>query len=317
MSKYVRAAMKHNAALKTAARNTCRTEVHIVKGRFHDMTVRAVHMERTLQLAEKRQERTEQAVARADQEMANYAQFRTWNSQDSRAWSKFWKRGLADVNKVNSLLAGIGAALKNVAKHARTAALIQLPAEYESNLTEIRTEFENTFDHLEGLRPVITDLLEIAKKPKNLNNRAAVSHMRRLVRFVQRRLHDQMNFFEEENEAQEGLFEAMTNLFGDAYSASSKVAGTAHTRANYDAKKITWMHESVKGSNTLANDAREIVDLFAAECAWTMNFLNDVNVRNRKFLGVVSQVEEVMVDRWGSLKGFFIQRANEQEEKTQ
>jgi ribosomal 50S subunit-associated protein YjgA (DUF615 family) len=308
MDRYIRKSLKDDAALAKRLAGQCRANVRSTGGRFHDMTVRAVAIKRHLDRTNRHQNLRSLALKRANEELSQYSRFYTMTHHNSQAWTKFWKRSQKNVRSVANLMAQVGSQVKRVHRSAQKAAFVQLPEYYTASLTEIRTQFENTFDNFDGLRPVMADLLEIASEAKHMTNSVARLRVRSLIRHILVRLHDQLNHFEEEHSAQTAMFAALENLFEDALQRGQKVAGALLASSKYANRKVKWLTQAVAGSDTLASDARTIVDLVVRECAHVKHAMGRAHDRNVNVLSVISQVEEVVADRWGSLHGYFLQK---------
>jgi hypothetical protein len=228
--------------------------------------------------------------------------------QNRQGWEKFWGKSRANIQKILSLLNQASVQLKALRHHYKKAALIQLPESYSNALTEIRSEFENTFDNLDGLRPIISNLLEIVRNHKHLNNGQVRQHVRSLLRHITGRLNEKLNEFEEENEHQGGLFESLDKLFDDAIRRGDKVVSALVASLKRSGQKVTFLQKAVKASEALAQAGRNVVGLRARECRHHHNHNTHLDVKAERILAVVSQLQEVIGDRWSSLHGFFLQK---------
>jgi len=225
------------------------------------------------------------------------------------AWGKFWSRGSENYKRVYTLLEQARSQLSKV--HA--TALIELPESYNLALTDISAQFENTLDSLNGLRPVISNFLEICRSKGHLSNEKARKAMRQLLGSLQTRLHDQVNKFSEEAEHQKATFSALGNLFSDAVSRTSRVVSALAKAQDHSVKKIGYLNGGVAGAEYLASQARNIVDLRMNECRFTTEEHNKLTVRTTRIMGVVNTLQEVIADRWSSLHSYFIQRMDKVE----
>jgi len=177
---------------------------------------------------------------------------------------------------------------------------------------EITEQFENTFDNLDGLRPVISNLLALASQKKTVSKAAAREKIQSIIIHIIDRLNDGLNTLAEENEHQTGLFESMQNLFNDAINRGGKLVAALEGETKSAAKKLGWLKTGVSGAANLAKVARVIVNQRAAECRLTVEAAAKMDVRSSRFLSVIGNLQGVIADRWGSLKGFFIQKMQEE-----
>jgi len=236
--------------------------------------------------------------------------------QNQKGWNNFWTVAKRNIQKVLGLLHKAVNHLRALKKHYKKAALIELPETYGTALSEISSEFEGTFDNLDGLRPVIANLLEIARSPVHLNKHQVRQHIRSLLRHIIERLNDKFNSFEEENEHQVGLFEALVKLFDDARSGGEKIVKAFETSLRRTGKKIAFLSIGVKGTQSLTKQAFHVGVLRAKQCRRHKNSHNRKNIRAERILGIVSQLQEVIMDRWSTLHGKFLQMMDNEEQTT-
>jgi len=233
--------------------------------------------------------------------------------QNQKGWNNFWNVANRNVKKVLGLLHRAAVSLESLKKHYKEAALVELPQSYGTSLSEISSEFESTFDNLDGLRPVIVNLLEIARSPVHLNKHQVRAHIRNLIRHIIESLNDKLNEFEEENEHQVGLFEALVKLFDDAKSSGSKVVKAFESSLKRASKKIMFLSVGVKGIDQLVQAAYRVGQLRSKECRRHKDTHHRKDVRAERILGIVSQLQEVISDRWSTLHGKFIQMMDSEE----
>jgi hypothetical protein len=303
---YVRAARKQMDSAEEKSQDSCKKDIRAVKSRFHDMTLRTVAVKRELDSTERIIKRRGLALKRASQEAGHYVKFAAMARSSAKAWGKFWASGEKVLSTIEKLLSRFSQQLEHIAPSA--AALVELPDTYTSALTELSETLENTYDNLHGMKPIIENLVEIAKKPANLRVKEVHASIVKMAHMLIGRFHDFMNLISEENEHQEGIFEGLSQLFGDASKRANGIVTQLEGEQGRAAKKAAWLRQGVSGSEHLAQGARNIVDLFMHQCAAFQQHVHNSEVRFTRFLNVIGQLQEVIADRWGSLHGFFLQK---------
>lgn len=302
-----RHANDRHKALKLA-KAECASDLKAVKERFHDLTGRALAVQRALDSTSKRQRRRAVTLNRATEELQGYQRFRALLNQSGAAWEKFFKRTQQNVQTVLRLLNKAESQLDSIKADYKKAALIQLPSSYTTSFTEIKSEFENTFDNLEGLRPVISSLLEIMNTAAHVSHAQARHSIRSLLRHLRERLQDRLSELEEENEHQIGLYDQLVKLFDDAVKRSSIVVKNLTEAVQRNSKVIANLAKGVNGAHLLAESARVVVDLRAQECRGYVRDNQRADIRTKAVLDVVSNLQDVLADRWSTLHGFFLQQ---------
>jgi len=256
--------------------------------------------------------RQERFLKRASEELSHYNRFSEMIRQNQKAWNNFWNTSKKNVQKVLALLHKAHEHLKALKSHLKKAALIELPESYGNALAEISSDFEGTYDNLDGLRPVISNLLEIIRKPHHLNKHEIRQHIRSLLRHIIERLGDKVNEYEEENEHQIGLYEGLDKLFNDAREGGAKVVKALEGALKRTGKKIAYLKIGIKGSEQLVKASFHVGFLRSKECRRHHRSQKRKNIRAEKVLGIVSQLHEVISDRWSTLHGKFLQMMDQE-----
>lgn len=317
IAKHTRAFRKAALAHSKVDAARCRAGLHAVKGRFNDFTQRAVYIRRQLAAARRNQQARGVLLQRASQALRHYMRFRDMIKNNGQAWRHFWNNAKSNYRRAAALISQVRAHVRRLHKNHRKAALIELPETYNTAMTEIAAQFDSTQDNLEGLRPVIQNLLEIVRKSGHLASKPSRVHVRRILRRLGHWLHARVHLFSEENHHQVGLYDELTHLFNDAMNRQSSLIKGLAREAKITAHKLQWMGESVKGAAWMASHAHEIVRLMKQECHTLNRTLKKVRHDSHRVLTMVGQVQEVIADRWNTLKSYFIERIEKLEEKVE
>ena len=299
-------ARKANAA-------ACKADIGHVDDRYHDISSRALALTRVRKGAEKRQARRERFAKRAGQELSNYMRYRAMMNGNHEAWKKVYSRATTTIKKVLGLMHKAREALHNY-RPKSGAAFVELPETYSASLSEIKHEFSSTFDNLDGLRPLIADLLQVISSAEALKDKSARQKIREFLYHLTERLEDKLAALEEQNEHQEGLFTSLSTMFGDAVKRANGVLTQLEKGIKIGQTKINYLKQGELSANALAKSAHSIVLMKKQECGAFVAFLSHERIRHQKILDVISELQGVIADRWGVLNSFFVQKIEETSE---
>jgi len=283
----------------------CKSDIKGLKARFHELTLRALAVKRALTVIQRRLKRKATFAKRASDELSSYRKFRAMIKENQKGWMKFWEKAKNNMHKVIEMLHRASKHLQELKEHYKNAALIQLPESYGDALSEIKSQFEETFDNLDGLRPLISSLLEIMRQANHLNKPQVRKHIRNIIRHLIARFSDKINDLDEEHEHQIGLFDALDKLFGDAIDRGEKSEKAIKDALERVEKKVDILKTGVAGIKSLVKSAKNVIDLRYKECRRLHGSHVAQNVRAEKILSVVSELQEVIGERWKNLNTFF------------
>jgi hypothetical protein len=305
MGDIIRINIAERAKVIKADAKVCAADIKKTKTTFTSIARKALAAHRHLEGTKNRQKRRTVFLTRAEEELAHYKAFKTWVEKNAKAWKKYYATTSDNLQKVVGLLSRASSHIKSL---KNDAALIELPGVYKSSLSQLSSEFDGTNDNLGGLRAVISNVFELVQKKEHISHADFRHKARSIIRHIIDRIGDFQNELAEENEAQVGLFDSLGNLFNDAVQRSNKVTSALAKQAKEAAQKITWLTVAVKGSKSLANQAKSVVQQLAAECRYHKSKAYRHDVREGKMLSVIDNLRDVIADRWGPLHTFFTQK---------
>lgn len=287
---------------RTQNNKVCRQDVKALTSRYNDFVLRNSLARTQLTGAGKISIRNRALIARAQQELGHSKRFQTMSEENSNAWKRFWATSIKNVKNIANLIARLRTHVSQLHRRNRRTAFVELPPSFNDALTQISAEFEKEFDNLNGYRPIIANLLEIVRSPVHLRRKATRVSVRRILGRLAEKFHDDVNTFAEENEHQRVFFHGISTLYADRASRiNNSISGLVSAQKNINAK-VRWLTESVRGTEQLVRDAANITDLRKQECS-NVNYMVNVNtVRLTRVLRSVSQVLEVISDRFGDFK---------------
>jgi hypothetical protein len=299
-------ARKFRAKAKLAAAKNvkeCRADLTVVRARFHDFNWRHSSVQRTLEHAVRNNKRRAVVVSRVTEELSHYRSFVAMNAGNNRAWRNFWTVTRTALRKAADLVARTRT---HVEKLHRTKyndnTFLEIPAEFKDAFAQITSEFNAETSNLNGLRPVIENLLELVALPPT--RKQARRRLRNLLGRLAEELYDQSNLFAEENEHQHALFEGVDVLLKDSVHRAEQLHAGLVKKLRASAKRVVRLQATVKGSGLMSVLAGEVVSLRVKECRTARNTIRRLRRRASRFLSVIGQLQEVLVDRFGALSKY-------------
>jgi len=286
----------------------CKRDLKALGSRFHDFTLRTVALQREYKLAKKEDKISEVAVKRAEQDLNIYKRFVRMNHDNHQGWRKFWGTLVDEYKKANSIINRVRTHIRSLHRAHTNAALVELPGDYVQAMTEITTEFQNIGDGLFGVKPVLSNLLQVISNKKHLYNKSTRRQIRFLIANVSEFLHDLSYKFQEEQEHEENLFGEIKNMFNDGIVATKRVVDQMKIGRKAAITKVAWLESAVKEGDHITIMAKNIVDVKRKECKHVGSTVSLLKSRNIRFLRVLSQLQEVLNNRFGELRSFFIQK---------
>jgi hypothetical protein len=293
----------------------CKAQLKATSLRFQEFTIRSVFTKSMLTELRKGQQTKGTILKRGAYLFRMYKRFLTMSRSSEKAWKGFWTKGRQSYRRVASLISQVRAHVRRLHRSHHKRALIQLPKDYQDAMLEISTQFESNFDELAGIRPIISNLLEVVRSPKHLKKKHTRVSVRRMLGWLAYHVHAWSNRFSEEAEHQKGIFHGLVGIFTTRVNSQSKVIQLVSSEAKRNAKKISHVIAQVRSSSRIAAQAGSIVRLVRHECEGFTHEISHILVTSGRVLNYASQLEEVVAERWPSLKSYFLEKLEAIEER--
>jgi len=123
------------------------------------------------------------------------------------------QKTLANINKIIGLVRGGKRLITNAHKAAAGQSFIQVSSNYITGLSELRVEFANTFDNLNGLRPIIASLLHTMADPNNAGKDVIRTRVIKLLHEINKSLNKSKDTLEAQLEGGQAVFEALLKKY--------------------------------------------------------------------------------------------------------
>ena len=186
--------------------------------------------------------------------------------------------------------------------------------EYLSSLSELRSEFTNTEDHLDGLRPIITSLLETMRSRQVGKNVIRVRIIK-LMKEIVKRINHSRDLLEQQNESANALFEALIKNFDENKTRVTKLLQRLAHEKTLLSRRMASLTDSKNRANRITVLSESVAEIRNNQCKRIQVRNARLHVSTQKIRNVVAQIESILQERFGALKTFFVQRKMRFDEK--
>jgi len=238
-------------------------------------------------------------------EKNDYEGLRNLVEAGKAAWVKFNTQRFTDIKNAIALLKKAIAALGS----EEGTEFVQLD---ESNLSQIKLSFDQNSSHLEGFRPIVQKLLELMAKPTAMSKAQVRRKIRVLLRKIIRQLRHRRDDVQAVNERALAIFEAVIENHRENLIRVGKL--------------ITRLTKELNGLNTRKNQLSDAQKRAAAISKLSVAVFNErkrqciaigervarVSVKIAKVRNILAQIAAILAERFGTLKGYFLQKEMKQ-----
>jgi len=219
--------------------------------------------------------------------------------------------------KVVRLLRKARRHLINEHKAAMGTEFVEVKSDFITALSELRVEFTNTEDNFDGLRPIIANLLQSSATPQVVGKNVLRSRLIKLLKGIIKVIRKRRDLLEQHHEAADAIFEALLKSFDENITRVKKLLERLAHEKNLLEKRQGALRDSTKRAKRITHLSHAVEEIRHNQC-------HRVKVRNarlrvsiQKVRNIVAQIEEILQERFGKLKTFFMERKMKFEEKKQ
>jgi len=253
--------------------------------------------------------KNQQFIDRSKKELDAYVSLGNLLKANRGKW-KEWVKGVLDRSgKVIKLLRKARRQLINQHKAALGTEFVEVGSEFISSFTEMRAELANIDDHFDGLKPIIENLIQTSATPAAVGKLVLRSKIIKLLKTIIKTIRKRRDLLEQFNEGADSIFESLLKSFEENKTRITKLLERLSHEKNL-------LDKRQKDLNLGHKRAAKITKLSAAVLAIKTRYCRRVNVRNaklkvsiQKVRNIVSQIEEILQERFGKLKSFFLERS--------
>jgi Fe-S cluster biosynthesis and repair protein YggX len=292
--------LKHNKAACEADLKDFAAKVH--QNQKWEFTI-SRHVENNNRAAS----RLRNFIERTTQEKNDYEALENIIKASWTKWKDFQTTALANLKKVNQALRR---ARHNLRSLDEQGALVQLSenSQFFTNLNEIRVDFEGNFVNLEGFRPVIIKLFELMSNAAAVNKPLVRRKLISVLTKISRQVRERRNEIKAINERQNAIFGAIIESYRENLLRINKLL----TRLNHENSHLSKRGVTLKDSNgqarAITNLSKNIFTTRKRQCISYAERVSKISVAIQRTRNIVAQIAEILSERFGALKSYFVQR---------
>jgi chromosome segregation ATPase len=249
-------------------------------------------------------------IDRTTTEQDNYIALRNIIQASWSKWKDFQATALANLKKVLQALKRARTALRQLDEQAAGGAFVEISEgnSFFTNLNEIRVDVEGNFVNLEGFRPVIQKLLELMSKTSAVNKPLVRRQLRSILKKISRQVRERRNEIKAINERQNAIFGAIIESYNDSLLRIKKLLARLNAEFEHLGKRGKELKDSNTQARAITNLSKDIFTTRKRQCLNYAERITKISVAIQKTRNIVAQVAEILSERFGALKSYFVQR---------
>jgi len=252
--------------------------------------------------------KNQQYIDRSKDEFNQYEGLRNLITANREKFSAFIKNSIDSSKKVIGMVENGRKILEAAHKAAGGNAFVQLPGHFITGLTEIRVDFANTSDNVNGLRPIIASLLQTMADPSNVGKEVIRSRVVKLLKEVSKTLNQRIDDLEARAEGADAVFEALLKNIAENKTRVQKLQERLDSERNSLSKRQGALDDSRTRAHNITSFSQVAWHIRHEQCLAQRERSTKLAVSTQKLKNIVAQIEEMLQERFGQLKGFFIER---------
>jgi len=252
--------------------------------------------------------KNQQYIDRSKDEFNQYEALRNVLLANKNKFEEFQKKSIENVNKIIGIVKSARKLLKAAHKTAAGHAFIEIKGEFVTSLSEIRVDFANTFDNIIGLKPIISSLLQTMADPQNVGKEVIRSRLIRLLHEIGKALAKRKDDLEARGEGASTAFEALLKNIAENKTRVQKLQERLAGEKNNLGKRQGALVDSQNRAHNITVFSTTALHIRAQQCTDSKERNTKLLVSIQKSKNIVAQIEEILQERFGQLKGFFIER---------
>jgi hypothetical protein len=252
--------------------------------------------------------KNQQYIDRSKDEFNQYESLRNLILANQKKFNEMNQKTLANINKIIGLVRGGKRLITNAHKAAAGQAFIQVSSGYITGLSELRVEFANTFDNLNGLRPIISSLLQTMADPNNAGKDVIRTRVIKLLHEINKSLNKSKDSVEAHLEGGHAVFEALLKNIAENKIRVQKLQERLDTERNSLTKRQGALTDSQTRAHNISTFSKTALKIRGEQCTLSRERSTRLMISVQKQKNIVAQIEEILQERFGQLKGFFLER---------
>jgi ElaB/YqjD/DUF883 family membrane-anchored ribosome-binding protein len=298
-------------------KKSCKADKKVLRGHIHANRKSQYTVNRHLQSNTHATNKNQQYINRNKEEFHSYDELSNLITANRAKWNEWHATTNKNLNTVIAALRRSRKILRDAQRIAAGAAFIELQGDSMTALSEIRVEITNTNDELNGLRPIVNSLLqtmsEVPQIGKSQIRRKVIKILRNLIKILQKERDRQEN----RNEGAQAIYEALLKNMAENKTRCQKLEGRLVSERNVLTKRQVALADALKRARSITKLSKQAFQIRASQCRGSKRRNARLFVKLQKVKNIVAQIEEILQERFGNLKSYFVERRHSEDEFTQ
>jgi len=298
-------------------RKNCRAEKAILRNHTNENERHEFTVNRHLAANAHALHKNAQFIARSKKELDSYIALSNLLKANRAAWNKFVKGRLDRMAQVIKLLRKARRHLINAHKAAMGTEFVEVKSDFITALSELRVEFTNTEDNFDGLRPIIANLLQSSATPQVVGKNVLRSRLIKLLKSIIKVIRKRRDLLEQHHEAADAIFEALLKSFDENKTRVQKLLERLAHENTLLSKRQGALKDGRTRAHRITKLSHAVEEIRHRQCHRCKVRHAKLRVSVQKIRNIVAQIEEILQERFGKLRTFFMERKMKFEDKKQ
>jgi len=270
-------------------------------------------------------QKNNQYLSRSKEEFNGYDALRNLVMNNRKNWVAFLETSRGNIRKIMEIGRSVVVLLRHAhaaahaAAHAKKTpqkkpvaqgkkAFIELKDEFFKSLSELRVEFANTNDTQDGLKPIISSLLETLAEPNHAGKAQVRGRVIKILKGIGKLLRGSLEFIDTLIEGSNAYFDALLrNLEENKTRVQKLQQRLSNESTSLEARRQALGDGLTRASNITALSGNALRER-RMQCRNIQMRHAHLKVSTQKIRNIVAQLEEILSERFGNLKSYFIER---------
>jgi uncharacterized coiled-coil protein SlyX len=287
---------------------SCHNDLHLLHKNINENEKSEFTVTRHLNSNVHALKKNQQYIDRSKEEFNQYEGLRNLLEINKGKFTNFIQTSIVNVNRILALVQNSRRLLSTAHKAAGAQAFVQVSSEYVTGLSEVRVDFANTFDSINGLRPIISSLLQTMADPQSVGKEVIRNRLLKLLHEVTKALNKRKDDLEARAEGAAAVFEALIKNIAENKTRVQKLQERLDAERSSLSKRQGALNDSRTRAHNITSFSQAALSIRAQQCTLSKERNAKLLVSIQKSKNIVAQVEEILQERFGQLKSFFVER---------
>jgi len=249
-----------------------------------------------------------QFIDRSKKELESYVALSNLLKANRANWKKFVTGRVLRMGKVIKLLRKARRQLINQHKAAMGTEFVEVNSDFITSFSQLRAEFAGIDDSFDGLRPIIENLIQSSATPAVVGKNVLRSRLIKLLKTIIKTIRKRRDLLEQFHEGAESLFEALLKSFDENQTRVKKLLERLAHEKNLLDKRQGALKAGLRRAHRITVLSQKAQSIRRRQCRRYRVRNARLKVSLQKIRNIVAQIEEILQERFGKLKSFFIER---------